>query len=193
MNRSALLSIALLATMVSAGCGGKPAASTDGAEPSTPAPAASPDPAAPLRAIPIKSIYNEAPTGQGGSCGLTFAAGCEEYITEHVIFTGTLKGQAMGVEHSHVDAAMAPRVPFEKDPFIFVGSVADCGTGMLAFHVSGWFYPGPAGLHVNETLALIPGTQSTGLASVVDVKIYLDTPMGSGGLVIPVAGTVWCR
>ncbi len=183
----------LLPFTLFAGCLGTEAATiNEVAAIQAPSPAASPALHDPIRAVSIHAFWDEAFTGAGASCGASKPALCEPYLTDSANFTGGLEGQALGA----IRGAPGPGpdyIGFEKNPFVFTGSIPGCGSGSLAFIVKGWFHPDEAGIRTYETISLVRGSTTTGLAGVVDVELVMDAHVGPDGFSkVPFGGTIWC-
>ncbi len=86
------------------------------------------------------------------------------------------------------------KASFVYEPGIFTGTIAGCGSGSFSVIGRGDVesVPTPQGVHGQITVELIPGTQSTGMAGVVDVQGKVDDYVGPRGFNFHMLGVMHC-
>jgi hypothetical protein len=148
------------------------------------------------REIPIKGFYRDYGFFAGSGVSCVSPPDCEVYIPSGYNFTGTMTGDALGTAHGNVkgwDPSKPDRYSGWKSPISFIGTIEGCGTGSLNFAVQYRFQaPDANGLPANETGQFIPGSASTGLASVADIQ-WAITDFKGYPMSVPMHGTAWCR
>jgi hypothetical protein len=121
---------------------------------------------------------------------------CEQSGTEILAVRGTMNGTVVDSFHYHqlADGSYAG-----DGRQLFTGSIAGCGSGTLSFSYVGGSDGKPDLAHPGnidgfDNLTMVPGSATTGLAGVVDARLFMTyyisavTYAGAG----PLTGTVWC-
>jgi len=193
MNQKALLPIILLTVAAFSGCfSGQAATGKDSpaVDPLVAAEKATAD-LGPIFAIPVNALYHD--SGTGASSGAWGGAPTDKnrfYETGIVNFTGSIKGDATFVM-KNADPQTGHVYDGTKT-WAFTGSIPGCGSGSLGFAGPGFGKMEGEHVRVNVTMRLVPGTQSTGLANVVDALLFADG-LDTFPLPIKTTGSVWCR
>ncbi|MFO1532152.1 MAG: hypothetical protein ABR562_00400 [Thermoplasmatota archaeon] len=122
---------------------------------------------------------------------------CEVYFTEIVNMTGDVAGVDTDTGHGHFHNDGTAEFWADET---FSGTIKGCGSGTLTFREYGaeGNTPDPmqqGSLPANGTWRLLPGSQTTGFAGVVDARLDLRGTLNpfTGEAKVKYTGTVWCN
>lgn len=126
---------------------------------------------------------------------------CELHGTLMIDLVGPMAGSMTDIFHFHYLPAPVLGATLQAAGYrLFTGTLGSCGSGSLALRLLGdgvaepnLLQPGKVHL-LEPIMTLVPGSLTTGLASVVDLELTLEFNMTADTHMVGTAsGTVWCK